>query len=329
MILFHPINDELAAAGNGSSERVLFQITNQYDAMGRLVKQTESDGTVKEFAYDANGNRTGFTLTRNGAQGISLTYVYDSLNRLSEVRKVDTVIAKYGYDDNGNRISLDYPESGILTTYSYNAANLAVSLENKKGGSVLSSFRYTYYLDGNQKDKTEQDGTVTSYLYDSMGRLRQESESGGKAISYTYDRFSNRAKMTVSGTENYEISYTYHPNNWLLTEEKRQGDTVETTRYRHDANGNQVYPEWEKVSPEDTKTGTMKFVSDTFQEDIATLKTREYNGFNELVSVCRDGVRIVYRYRPDGLRYGKTIREYRRFLCMGTRKRNYCYKMVT
>ncbi len=50
-------------------------------------------------------------------------------------------------------------------------------------------------------------------------------------------------------------------------------------------------------------------MSDTFQEDIATQETREYNGFNELVSVCRDGVRIVYRYRPDGLRYGKTIRE--------------------
>ena len=313
MFLFQPTNHELSSAPVQSSDAsqvpAPLQITNQYDVMGRLVKQTESDGTVKEFAYDANGNRTGFTLTRNGTQEISLTYGYDSLNRLSEVRKAGTAIAKYGYDSNGNRSSLDYPENGIATTYSYNVANLVVSLENKKGGSVLSSFRYTYYLDGNQKDKTDQDGTVTGYLYDSMGRLRQESEAGGETIVYTYDRFSNRAKMTVSGTESFETSYTYHPNNWLLTEEKRQGDTVETTRYRYDANGNQVYREWEKVSPEDTETGTMKFVSDAFQEDVATLETREYNGFNELVAVCRDGVRIAYRYRSNGLRYGKTIRE--------------------
>lgn len=279
-----------------------------YDSMGRLMKQSELDGTIKEYAYDANGNRISFVLTRNNKQEISLTYIYDHLNRLTEVRKEDKPIAKYYYDDNGNRRSLEYPENNILTTYRYNDANLVVSLENTKEGKPCSSFQYTYYLDGNQKEKTEQDGTVTSYLYDSMGRLKQESESGGKTIAYIYDRFSNRSQMTVSDKESYVTSYEYHPNNWLLKEEKRQGDTVETTRYRYDANGNQVYRDWEKVSPDDTEIGDMKFLSDEFLEDVATLETREYNGFNQLVSVYRDGENIVYRYRPDGLRYGKTVR---------------------
>ena len=39
---------------------------------------------------------------------------------------------------------------------------------------------------------------------------------------------------------------------------------------------------------------------------IATLKTKSYNGFNQMVSLYADGERTAYTYRPDGLRYGKT-----------------------
>ncbi|MEM1485595.1 RHS repeat-associated core domain-containing protein [Oscillospiraceae bacterium PP1C4] len=278
--------------------------------MGRLINQTESDGTVKTFAYDANGNRTGFTLQRGTTQEINLTYAYDNLNRLIEVKKGSTVIVKYSYDVSGNRSLLEYPQNGVVTTYGYNDANLVTSLENKKGAAVLSSYRYTYYLDGNQKDKTDHTGMITSYLYDGMGRLTQESEVGGKTIAYAYDRFSNRSKMTVSGTtESYTTTYEYHPNNWLLKEEKRQGKTVERFHYRYDANGNQVYREREKESPSEAPTGRVGFVQDSFVEDIATLDTREYNGFNQLVSVYRDGVRSQYSYRPDGLRYSKTVKD--------------------
>ncbi|MEM1485861.1 RHS repeat-associated core domain-containing protein [Oscillospiraceae bacterium PP1C4] len=115
--------------------------------------------------------------------------------------------------------------------------------------------------------------------------------------------------MTVTGTESYTTTYEYHPNNWLLKEKKRQGKTVETARYRYDANGNQVYREWEKYSPKEVQTGRAGFVQDSFVEDIATLDTREYNGFNQLVSVYRDGVRSQYSYRPDGLRYSKTVKD--------------------
>ncbi|MCQ4897679.1 hypothetical protein, partial [Anaerotruncus sp. DFI.9.16] len=129
------------------------------------------DGVVKSFAYDAAGNRTGFALTRNGTVELSLGYAYDSLNRLAEVKKGETVIARYAYDDNGNRISLEYPESGLTTAYAYNPANLVISLVNQRGDTVVSCFSYAYYLDGNQKSKTEADGKVTDYVYDGMGRL--------------------------------------------------------------------------------------------------------------------------------------------------------------
>lgn len=281
-------------------------VTCRYDAQGRLVEQTESDGVVKSYAYDAAGSRTGFTLRRNGTAELSLGYAYDSLNRLTEVKKGETVIARYTYDDNGNRASLEYPESGLTTAYAYNAANLVTSLVNKRGGTTVSSFSYAYYLDGNQKSKTEADGKVTSYVYDSMGRLVQESETEGNTIAYAYDRFSNRSSMTVTGSETYTTTYGYHPNNWLLTEEKREKDTVETCRYRYDGNGNQVYRAWSKTGPDDGTAPRVGYVPNGFRRELATLEIRGYNGFNQMVSLYADGERTAYAYRPDGLRYGKT-----------------------
>lgn len=281
-------------------------VAYRYDAQGRLVEQTESDGIVKSYTYDAAGNRTGFTLTRNGTAEIGLSYAYDSLNRLAEVKKGGTVIARYTYDDNGNRASMEYPESGLVATYAYNAANLVVSLVNKHGDTTVSSFSYTYYLDGNQKNKTGADGNMTSYIYDSMGRLVQESETDGNTIDYTYDRFSNRASMTVTGNETYTTSYRYHPNNWLLAEDKREKDTVESYRYRYDGNGNQVYREWSKTGPDDGTQPKVGYVPNGFRRDIATLEIRGYNGFNQMISLYADGERTAYTYRPDGLRYGKT-----------------------
>lgn len=60
-------------------------VSFEYDAMGRMVKQTESDGTVKAYVYDENGNRVKFFLLRGGVQEMSLTYIYDRLNRLVEM----------------------------------------------------------------------------------------------------------------------------------------------------------------------------------------------------------------------------------------------------
>ena len=128
-----------------------------------------------------------------------------------------------------------------------------------------------------------------------MGRLAREREAEGNTIVYAYDRFSNRSSTTVTGSETYTTTYGYHPNNWLLTEEKRGKDTVETYRYRYDGNGNQVYREWSRTGPDDGTPPRVGYVPNGFRRELATLEIRGYNGFNQMTSLYADGL-----YLPAG-----------------------------
>ena len=69
-------------------------INYAYNDKGQLISESDSAaGTLKTFTYDSNGNRTGFTLTRNGEIEINQSYTYDLLNRLTSVSENGAVIA--------------------------------------------------------------------------------------------------------------------------------------------------------------------------------------------------------------------------------------------
>lgn len=155
-----------------------FSVTYHYNAKGLLHTEAETGGVVKTYSYDANGNRTGFEMKKGSSVEMSLGYDYDRLNRLKTVMRSGAVIAQYKYTIDGNRDTLTYTSnnSSMVTSYSYNDANLVLSLTNRSGSNTLSSFTYTYDLDGNQKSKTaavkNKAAKTTNYTYDTMGRLK-------------------------------------------------------------------------------------------------------------------------------------------------------------
>ena len=285
-----------------------------YNNRGQLIRQTDPDSAVKEYTYDPNGSRETFRLLRNNAVSpeISLHYSYDDVNRLQRVRtggSAGTVISEYDYDANGNRTAMRYPQGNMETVYSYNDANLIVSLENRRNGVRTSAWEYNFFLDGNPSskiDRTNASRTIR-YQYDRIGRLTQESDPDWNTIAYEYDQFSNRSRMTVSGSESYETTYEYQPNNLLVRESRKQDQAAETLFYRYDANGNQIYREWEKRSSAVTGPGRMDLRDEERADTPAIIDMREYDGFDRLVKVHRPPMSILYRYRPDGLRHGKAV----------------------
>ena len=126
-----------------------------YDELGRQIEIDETGSVVKQYSYDLANNRTAFTLVSGGVTEINTTYTYDNQNRLDTVRENGTVQATYTYDIKGNRDTLTYA-NGSSEEYDYNDVNWITSLTNKTGGTVLSSYNYTYYTDGNQADQDGQ-----------------------------------------------------------------------------------------------------------------------------------------------------------------------------
>ncbi|NDO18105.1 hypothetical protein FMM68_00265 [Lachnospiraceae bacterium MD329] len=92
--------------------------------------------------------------------------------------------------------------------YTYNLANLLTEVNNANGSTQISKYSYTYYVDGNQKSKTESvAGTnkgTTNYTYDGLNRLVTE-QAPNNTYSYQYDIYGNRSQMVSerNGTTNY------------------------------------------------------------------------------------------------------------------------------
>ena len=143
------------------------------------------------------------------------SYEYDGEMRLIKVKETGEETVSYTYDRNGNKKS-ETLANGVVSTYDYNNANRIVKLVNKKGNSTISSYEYSYYLDGSDACKVHSENGIietTEYEYDGLKRLTNEEVKKGNTTdtySYEYDDYGNRSKMTATGTEDYVTEYNYN-----------------------------------------------------------------------------------------------------------------------
>jgi len=203
----------------------------------------------------------------------------------------------YTYDANGRRITRVVHFPNLTTRYTHNLAGLVTSVTNTNNqGQILSSYHYTYYLDGNTHQVIETMGSTTrtiTYTYDNARRLTREHDTGTGGTNpttrqYTFDNRGNRTRMEVTGTQNYVVTYTYDINNRLLTE-TRTGQGAQTSTYTYDRNGNQLT----------RTTGTQT-------------ETKTYNALNQLTNTTtQPGSTSQYTYRADGLRLTTTVNGHR------------------
>jgi len=196
-----------------------------YDALGRLVQVTDSQGGVTTYTYDADGDLITSTLPN----GITETDTYDTLNRLIGIVDQNTngaIISSFTYtlDANGdrtkevdadgssiiyaydalNRVTSEdhFDSSGVSTgaeVYTYDAVGNVTARSGTLLGNATFSYNgdnqlvsgagstYTYDAAGNQVSVTDSSGNVTRYSYDALGRLVGEQDPDGATTTYTYD----------------------------------------------------------------------------------------------------------------------------------------------
>jgi RHS repeat-associated protein len=215
------------------------QLLNEYDAAGRVGRQTDAENAVTTFGWDAamqeattrdpdgvtvvDGYRGNVLLwSRNGNNDIVNTR-YDGKLQKNLVVDPKGNQEQTSFDPAGNPRSRTAPEPfsftqtsrfddrGNLTTftdgrdnqwvYTYNEFN---ELTGQRDPEQETGYRYEYDTRGNLVKRTDPRGKVTTYEYDADGNRTAEITPTGRRTVMTYDRTGRMTSVvdprgTVSG----------------------------------------------------------------------------------------------------------------------------------
>ena len=190
------------------------------------------------------------------------------------------------------KVSLSYDSYGRIasktvgpaeTAYTYDKCGHLASLVNKKNGTVLDSYEYSYDQAGNlvassQKREGMPEATGNyEYGYDEIGRLNAVVKDGSPLRSYTYDAFGNRTILYEAGAK---TEYLYNKANQLMRADTPHGTTI----FEYDKRGNAIHKRTEAVS----NTVSVSYT---------------YGANNRLIQAVKntDGKSLTARYAYNGL----------------------------
>ena len=181
----------------------------EYGADGRVSRQTDAEGAVTTFDWDAatqeattrdadgvvthDGYRDGVQLYTQNGNGDVNTQRYDEA--LNQSLLVDGLANQYErvYDTAGNLTAVLPPAPfDEQETRDYDGT-LLTTVTDARGG--ITRYRHTAY--GELAEVVEPGGARSSYDYDDRGLLVAETDQRGSVTRYTYDEAGNQTSRTT------------------------------------------------------------------------------------------------------------------------------------
>lgn len=201
-----------------------------YDALNRLIRESDPLGNTSEYGYDPAGNRTSMT----DAESFTTAYVYDAVNRLVTIDYPDPDHAvSFTYDDAGNRTRMQ--DGAGTTTWSFDDLHRPVEVVDPFGDRV----GYEYDAVGNRIRLSYPDGKTVDYGYDPENQLTQVTDWLGGGVDYAYDE---AGRLIETRRPNGVITtYDYDAVGQLLElRHERGADLLSSFSYTYDFVGNRV-----------------------------------------------------------------------------------------
>lgn len=205
---YDSVGNKATAVINGDT------FTYTYDNKNQLLTVSNSTGVIESYTYDNVGNRTKLI---EGTQTTNYTYSAD-----------DSMLTagsnSYTYDANGNLLT----RTGAAQSYEYNPADqlIKVNLPGNKNNS------FKYYSDGSRLSMTDQNGSLTYFLYDGDNILAELNADGTTRNTYT----SNGVNGWISKNSPTE-SYFYYTDGIGSISNLTDGDEATVKSYSYNSYG--------------------------------------------------------------------------------------------
>lgn len=197
---------------------------NTFDNANRLLSDGYTVNSISKsvgYTYDNEGN----PLFISGASG-NIHLAYNSLNNVITVMDQGGQITQFTYDSNSNVTGIQYP-NGVITLIVYDRLDRPIQITTKNASNtILQSFQNTYDAKGNLTFEIREDGSSSSYTYNSRNLLISEvTTAPASQTTYTYNGDGLRTSKTVNGNTTLytwnedhllqnagSTSYNYNPN---------------------------------------------------------------------------------------------------------------------
>ncbi|MCL2399575.1 MAG: hypothetical protein FWC91_07540, partial [Defluviitaleaceae bacterium] len=192
----------------------------QYDAIGRITMVTSPNGGVVTYTYNDQRN----TLHHQTVLGATYIYQYDSLGNLLTVTVDGVVIQRNTYDNRMRRTSTRNAEgvsSSGITWFTYDIFDRVIDTRIECPGGILLNGQSTTYFDINDAQGNSRIVTATRsgggfgaepiravVQYDRFGRRTQEGTIGGRITTYTHDlsgRVITQQSLGVNNTITHNV----------------------------------------------------------------------------------------------------------------------------
>ncbi len=297
-----------------ASGTALYQVTNQYDAAGRLIGSNSGDGVWKFFGYDKAGNQT-VAVTSAGATFTSTTGLATALSQISNanVNGTYTVYDKRGQAtqvvEEGRDLSATVTNQTLTTRRSYNAFGEVATETDARGYTIT----YTYNAMGrmvrsespgvqitNENGGTNWVKPSEDYYYDLGGRLVATRDANG-----TYGAGTSGAPAVKSANTGNLTSYAllagtgYDGSESLIAAEFHSDGGKKQTLYDRMGDARVLRNELYSAS-----TPNLRVTEQTFNR-LGQLTQVKHN---RLTNVSDDSTRLIDNYTYD--QFGQRIQHF-------------------
>lgn len=255
-----------------------------WDSLHRMVTYTNGNGAQVQYAYDLRNLPT--TITYPGS--LTVTRGYDDASRLTSVQDWLNNTTSFVYDPNSNLTTETQPGgTGIVDTFTFDAADRLMAVSDVKGNSTLFSAAYTRDNASQLTLDSSAPSTAGAYRYTPLNQVCYAASSAANSCSsppsgatvFNYDAADN---LTQIGSTQQAFN-TADQLCWTATTTGSCASAPSgATTYGYDTRGNRM-----QISPPSGGATTLSY--------------------DQANRVTAFGLSATYAYNGDGLRMSKTV----------------------